>query len=111
MPVLGLPASAQLLQILPSALRLNSSFVFCASPSDAAISFAQAQYLVFSIDYEGFGLSAGLHAFIPRFDTLVEDVVEVTDSLQGTVSNVPDTVWQTGGDMPGAHRQCQSGSD
>ena len=33
-------------------------------------------YAVAAIDYEGHGLSAGLHCYIPRFDNLVEDIGE-----------------------------------
>ncbi|XP_024029379.1 caffeoylshikimate esterase isoform X1 [Morus notabilis] len=31
---------------------------------------------VFAMDYPGFGLSEGLHCFIPSFDQLVDDVIE-----------------------------------
>nr|AAK02033.2 Putative lipase-like protein [Oryza sativa] len=37
---------------------------------------ASAGYGVFALDYPGFGLSEGLHGFIPSFDTLVDDVAE-----------------------------------
>ncbi|XVF20807.1 hypothetical protein REPUB_Repub12eG0034500 [Reevesia pubescens] len=33
-------------------------------------------YGVFAMDYPGFGLSEGLHCYIHRFDTLVDDVIE-----------------------------------
>ncbi|XP_022759245.1 caffeoylshikimate esterase-like isoform X2 [Durio zibethinus] len=33
-------------------------------------------YGVFAMDYPGFGLSEGLHCYIPSFDTLVDDVIE-----------------------------------
>ncbi|KAA0032732.1 caffeoylshikimate esterase isoform X1 [Cucumis melo var. makuwa] len=36
---------------------------------------ALSGYGVFSMDYPGFGLSS-LHGFIPRFDRIVDDVIE-----------------------------------
>ena len=30
---------------------------------------------VFAMDYPGFGLSEGLHCYIPSFDRLVDDVI------------------------------------
>ncbi|XP_075652020.1 caffeoylshikimate esterase isoform X1 [Castanea sativa] len=33
-------------------------------------------YGVFAMDYPGFGLSEGLHCYIPSFDMLVDDVIE-----------------------------------
>lgn len=33
-------------------------------------------YGVFAMDYPGFGLSEGLHGYIPSFDNLVDDVIE-----------------------------------
>ncbi|KAJ1260584.1 hypothetical protein BS78_10G243700 [Paspalum vaginatum] len=35
---------------------------------------ASSGYGVFALDYPGFGLSEGLHGYIPSFDTLVDDV-------------------------------------
>ncbi|XP_044506000.1 caffeoylshikimate esterase-like isoform X2 [Mangifera indica] len=37
---------------------------------------ASAGYGVFAMDYPGFGLSEGLHGYIPSFDRLVDDVAE-----------------------------------
>ncbi|KAG6494187.1 hypothetical protein ZIOFF_049206 [Zingiber officinale] len=37
---------------------------------------ASAGYGVFAMDYPGFGLSEGLHGYIPSFDLLVDDVIE-----------------------------------
>lgn len=45
--------------------------------------------MVVGMDYEGFGLSQGIHGYIPRFDTLVDDVIEFADALQGTATNTP----------------------
>lgn len=38
--------------------------------------FASSGYGVFAMDFPGFGLSEGLHCYIPSFDALVDDVVE-----------------------------------
>lgn len=37
---------------------------------------AKCGYAVFGMDYAGFGLTSGLHCFVPSFDKLVDDVVE-----------------------------------
>ncbi|KAL3813253.1 hypothetical protein ACJIZ3_014521 [Penstemon smallii] len=37
---------------------------------------ASSGYGVFAMDYPGFGLSEGLHGFIPKFDRIVDDVIE-----------------------------------
>ncbi|PKA65295.1 hypothetical protein AXF42_Ash005628 [Apostasia shenzhenica] len=37
---------------------------------------ASSGYGVFAMDYPGFGLSEGLHGYIPSFDGLVNDVIE-----------------------------------
>lgn len=37
---------------------------------------ASSGYGVFGMDYAGFGLSEGLHGYIPSFDMLVDDVIE-----------------------------------
>ncbi|CAH9094689.1 unnamed protein product [Cuscuta epithymum] len=37
---------------------------------------ASVGYGVFAMDYPGFGLSEGLHGYIPSFDNLVDDVIE-----------------------------------
>ena len=45
---------------------------------------ALSGYGVFAMDYPGFGLSQGLHGFIPSFDLLVEDVIEHYSNVKGT---------------------------
>jgi alpha-beta hydrolase superfamily lysophospholipase len=36
------------------------------------------------MDYPGFGLSEGLHGYVPNFDNLVDDVVEQYRAVKGT---------------------------
>ena len=57
--------------------------VFNFVASDVAHRLASAGYAVFAMDYEGFGLSAGLHCYVPSFNRIVEDVVEFTKKLKG----------------------------
>ena len=35
------------------------------------------------MDYPGFGLSEGLHCYIPSFDMLVDDVIEQYSKIKG----------------------------
>ena len=35
------------------------------------------------MDYPGFGLSEGLHCYIPSFDRLVDDVIEQYSKVKG----------------------------
>lgn len=35
------------------------------------------------MDYPGFGLSEGLHGYIPSFDLLVQDVIEHYSNIKG----------------------------
>lgn len=43
---------------------------------------AAAQFAVLGMDYEGFGLSSGLHGYIEDFDRLVGDVIEYYSSVR-----------------------------
>ncbi|XP_028096825.1 granule-bound starch synthase 1, chloroplastic/amyloplastic-like [Camellia sinensis] len=43
-------------------------------------------YGVFAMDYPGFGLSEGLHGYIPSFDILVDDVIEQYSKTKGTAA-------------------------
>ncbi|KAL6186574.1 hypothetical protein ACLB2K_042694 [Fragaria x ananassa] len=44
---------------------------------------AQSGYVVYAVDYPGFGLSEGLHSYISDFDELVDDVIEQFTSVKG----------------------------
>lgn len=44
---------------------------------------ASVGYGVFAMDYPGFGLSEGLHGYIPSFDSLVDDVIECFSKIKG----------------------------
>uniref|UniRef100_M4E450 Serine aminopeptidase S33 domain-containing protein n=1 Tax=Brassica campestris TaxID=3711 RepID=M4E450_BRACM len=63
---------------LPQASIPRALVCFCHDPFLAGIArrLALSGYGVFAMDYPGFGLSEGLHGFIPSFDLLVEDVIE-----------------------------------
>lgn len=39
------------------------------------------------MDYPGFGLSEGLHGYIPNFDNLVEDVIEHFSKIKGKMNS------------------------
>lgn len=39
------------------------------------------------MDYPGFGLSEGLHCYIPKFDLIVDDVIEHYSKVKGIVQN------------------------
>jgi alpha-beta hydrolase superfamily lysophospholipase len=60
-------------------LRLTVSWTI----SGLARALAVAGYAVFGMDYPGFGLSEGLHGYIPNFDILVDDVMEQYRIIKG----------------------------
>ena len=65
-------------------LMLSCSYSYNGSFSvGIARKIASAGYGVFALDYPGFGLSEGLHGYIPSFDTLVDDVAEHFDNVKG----------------------------
>lgn len=53
---------------------------------------AFAGYGVFALDYPGFGLSEGLHGYIPSFETLVGDAAEHFAKVKGMMVYVVDCV-------------------
>ncbi|XP_027358016.1 caffeoylshikimate esterase [Abrus precatorius] len=69
---------------LPGASRPKAAVFYCHGYGDTCTFFfegiarklALSGYGVFAMDYPGFGLSEGLHAYIHSFDGLVDDVIE-----------------------------------
>ncbi|KAK9105752.1 hypothetical protein Scep_022596 [Stephania cephalantha] len=65
-------------------IRLKGIVCFCHGYGDTCTFFfegiakriAASGYGVYSIDHPGFGLSEGLHGYIPSFDELVDNVIE-----------------------------------
>ncbi|KAL5809880.1 hypothetical protein ACOSQ4_026448 [Xanthoceras sorbifolium] len=76
---------------LPEASPPKAVICFCHGYGDTCTFFgegiarklASAGYGVFAMDYPGFGLSEGLHGFIPNFDRLVDDVIEHYSKVKG----------------------------
>lgn len=69
---------------LPKESKPKAAVFFCHGYGDTCTFFfegiarklASCGYGVFAMDYPGFGLSEGLHGYIPSFDQLVDDVIE-----------------------------------
>ncbi|KAF7827812.1 caffeoylshikimate esterase-like [Senna tora] len=63
---------------------IKAALCFCHGYGDTCTFFfegiakriAAAGYAIYAMDYPGFGLSEGLHGYIPKFDDLVDDVIE-----------------------------------
>ncbi|KAJ0989158.1 hypothetical protein J5N97_007514 [Dioscorea zingiberensis] len=68
----------------PESSPMKALVCFCHGYGDTCTFFfegiakklASSGYGVFAMDYPGFGLSDGLHGYIPSLDSLVDDVVE-----------------------------------
>ncbi|KAG9448937.1 hypothetical protein H6P81_008902 [Aristolochia fimbriata] len=69
---------------IPETLPIKAIICFCHGYGDTCTFFvegiarklASSGFGVFAMDYPGFGLSEGLHGFIPSFERLVDDVAE-----------------------------------
>ncbi|KAH1035642.1 hypothetical protein AAZX31_20G104200 [Glycine max] len=67
-----------------SGVPLKAALCFCHGYGSTCTFFfegiakriAASGYGVYAMDYPGFGLSEGLHGYIPNFDDLVDDVIE-----------------------------------
>ncbi|XP_010524356.1 PREDICTED: caffeoylshikimate esterase-like isoform X2 [Tarenaya hassleriana] len=76
---------------IPESSPLRALVCFCHGYGDTCTFFfegiarklALSGYAVFAMDYPGFGLSEGLHGYIPSFDVLVEDVTEHYSIVKG----------------------------
>ncbi|CAN6451627.1 unnamed protein product [Victoria cruziana] len=74
-----------------SNVRIKGVVFFCHGYGDTCTFFfegiakriAAEGYGVFAMDYPGFGLSQGLHGYIPSFDELVDDVIEQYTKIKG----------------------------
>lgn len=51
---------------------------------------AASGYGVYAIDHPGFGLSEGLHGYIPSFDAVVDNVIEQFTIMKG---EIPTQQW------------------
>lgn len=74
----------------PETARPKAAVFYCHGYGDTSTFFfegiarklACAGYGVFAMDYPGFGLSEGLHCYIPSFDSLVDDVIEIYSKIK-----------------------------
>ncbi|RDX82462.1 Caffeoylshikimate esterase [Mucuna pruriens] len=73
---------------LPESSPLKAIICYCHG---VARKLASSGFGVFALDYPGFGLSDGLHGYIPSFENLVNDVVEHFSKIkeQKKYQNVP----------------------
>lgn len=62
-------------------MELNYYLIFVG----IARKLASSGYAVFAMDYPGFGLSEGLHGYIPKFDLIVDDVIEQYSKVKGMI--------------------------
>ncbi|KAM7277230.1 hypothetical protein ACFE04_019096 [Oxalis oulophora] len=70
---------------------IKGAIFFCHGYGDTCTFFfegiakriAASGYGVYALDYPGFGLSAGLHGYIPSFDGLVDVVIEQYRKIKG----------------------------
>ncbi|KMZ74397.1 hypothetical protein ZOSMA_12G00850 [Zostera marina] len=79
---------------------VKGSLFFCHGYGDTCTFFFEgiakwitdAGYEVYVMDYPGFGLSQGLHGYIPSFDGMVNQVIEQYDILKAKkeASEVPN---------------------
>ncbi|XP_068637760.1 caffeoylshikimate esterase-like [Aristolochia californica] len=63
---------------------------------------AAAGYGVYALDYPGFGLSEGLHGYIPSFNQLVDDVIEHYTNIKSSPENSGISHFLLGQSMGGA---------
>ncbi|KAL7141704.1 hypothetical protein ABFS83_08G071200 [Erythranthe nasuta] len=76
---------------LPEEVSPKAVLCFCHGYGDTCTFFfegiarklACSGYGVFAMDYPGFGLSEGLHGYVPKFDWIVDDVIEHYSKVKG----------------------------
>ncbi|KEH21542.1 caffeoylshikimate esterase isoform X4 [Medicago truncatula] len=74
----------------PETARPKAAVFYCHGYGDTSTFFFEGiarklacdGYGVFAMDYPGFGLSEGLHCYIPSFDSLVDDVIEIYSKIK-----------------------------
>ncbi|KAL1568431.1 acylglycerol lipase [Salvia divinorum] len=72
-------------------VRIKGALCFCHGYGDTCTFFfegiakhiAASGYGVYAIDHPGFGLSEGLHGYIPSFDAVVDNVIEQFKIMKG----------------------------
>ncbi|KAL5726123.1 acylglycerol lipase [Ranunculus cassubicifolius] len=77
---------------LPKTSPIKAVICFCHGYGDTCTFFfegiarklASSGYGVFAMDYPGFGLSDGLHGYVPSFDLIVDDVIEHYSKVKET---------------------------
>ncbi|KAK1355642.1 hypothetical protein POM88_051353 [Heracleum sosnowskyi] len=81
---------------LPETSPPKALICFCHGYGDTCTFFvegiarklASSGYGVFAMDYAGFGLSEGLHGYIPSFNKLVDDVIEHYSKIKESVKQI-----------------------
>ncbi|KAL9158472.1 hypothetical protein ABFS82_08G071300 [Erythranthe guttata] len=80
---------------LPEEVSPKAVLCFCHGYGDTCTFFFEALFVgiarklacsgygVFAMDYPGFGLSEGLHGYVPKFDWIVDDVIEHYSKVKG----------------------------
>ncbi|CAI9096187.1 OLC1v1032272C1 [Oldenlandia corymbosa var. corymbosa] len=72
-------------------VQIKGVLCFCHGYGDTCTFFfegiarhiAAAGYAVYAIDHPGFGLSGGLHGYVPSFDGVVDNVIELYKIMKG----------------------------
>ncbi|KAJ0037302.1 hypothetical protein Pint_21968 [Pistacia integerrima] len=72
-------------------VRIKGALFFCHGYGDTCTFFfegvaryiAAAGYGVYALDHPGFGLSEGLHGYVPSFDALVDNVIKIYTKIKG----------------------------
>jgi acylglycerol lipase len=61
------------------------SFYFLFFLLGVARKLVSSGFGVFALDYPGFGLSDGLHGYIPSYENLVNDVIEHFSKIKSKI--------------------------